>query len=321
MFNGEIKVNLQGARTTAFSWVSNTANMDWLWELQLDELPCVLLLASHVWGIWVMSYAKNPKDVAYRTTEGNQGFTNLLFVALHACQTLGWRAALLLWALSAAISWAFEHVGVATGAVYGTYHYPRDRLPWSAMAFLGHVPVGIPLTWITLFYPAYAVSNAAAGLGAAGDAGHGLELGRAVFLAAVDGVVVTMLDLAIDPIFSHDSVQYWVWSPKGDKRWFGVPFRNYGGWAATGFSVFALFRIVDGTGALGWPAKTAHEPHSFAFGVLPVLFYITEALFYAVNPRMPDGKPLPKDLEPLRIVAVFTSVFFSLFALGQLLST
>ena len=35
--------------------------------MQLDELPCVLLLASHVWGIWVMSYAKDPKDVAYRT--------------------------------------------------------------------------------------------------------------------------------------------------------------------------------------------------------------------------------------------------------------
>jgi len=295
----------------------DSAMVDEVWGVRLDEIPCFILMASHVWGIWVMSYAKDPADVLYRTKEGGQGFTNLLFAAVHASQTLGVQSAALLWALSAVISWLFEHVGVATGAVYGTYHYPRNKPPWDAMAFVGHVPVGIPLTWITLFYPSYAVVNAAA-LGATG-AVRGLSAGRALWLAAVDGLVVTMLDLAIDPIFSHDSVQFWVWSPKGDRRWFGVPFRNYAGWAATGFSVFAAFRWLDGTGAPA-PAAAAGEAHSFAFGALPVLFYVTEALFYAVHPRMPDGKPLPKDLEPLRIVAMFTSVFFSVFALGQLLA-
>ena len=53
----------------------------------------------------------------------------------------------------------------------------------------------------------------------------------------------------------------------------------------------------------------------------PLLFYLTEALFYAINPRMPDARPLPAQLQPVRLVALFTSVFVGMFALGQVLTS
>ncbi len=57
------------------------------------------------------------------------GFTPLGTVAFvsfslgHACYTLGWRPTLVFFSLTAVITWMFEHTGVATGVVYGAYHY------------------------------------------------------------------------------------------------------------------------------------------------------------------------------------------------------
>ena len=302
-----------------------------------------VLLCSHVYGLYIMSFSHDAKHVSSRTKDGGQGFTNLLFVALHATMHMGPRAAMALWALSAAVSWMFEHLGVATGKIYGSYHYPRDKPPWNTMPFLGHVPIGIPLTWITLFYPTFATVNAMVGIGTSSDGSANmlvsvlpvLPLFRALFLALVDSFVLTMLDLALDPIFSHASVGFWCWhdaeamSKKQAGRdatagtrfeWFGVPFRNYFGWLMTGIVVFGCFRVGVG-GDVG--AASAAQNASAAgrwFSVQPVLFYLTEALFYAVNPRMPDARALPAQLQPVRLVALFTSVFVGVFALGQILT-
>ena len=253
-----------------------------------------------------------------------------------------------LWALSAAVSWMFEHLGVATGKIYGAYHYPRDRPPWNTMPFLGHVPIGIPLTWITLFYPTFATVNAMAGIGTGSEASAGvllsvlpaLPLPRALFLALVDSFVLTMLDLALDPIFSHASVGFWRWhdaeaaqskkqagrvggggSEAARFEWFGVPFRNYFGWLMTGMVVFGCFRVGAGGDVGAAAAAVKASAAGRWFSVQPLLFYLTEALFYAINPRMPDARPLPAQLQPVRLVALFTSVFVGMFALGQVLTS
>ncbi len=48
------------------------------------------------------------------------GFT---FALLHAGQREGWTRALRLLALVFAVSLLFESIGVATGLIYGAYHY------------------------------------------------------------------------------------------------------------------------------------------------------------------------------------------------------
>jgi len=46
-----------------------------------------------------------------------------LFSLTHAWYSIGGRPTLVFFSLSAAIAWAFEEVGVATGLVFGAYHY------------------------------------------------------------------------------------------------------------------------------------------------------------------------------------------------------
>ena len=45
------------------------------------------------------------------------------FALLHASLRQTWRAALTLFVISFVVSLAFESIGVATGLVYGPYHY------------------------------------------------------------------------------------------------------------------------------------------------------------------------------------------------------
>lgn len=55
---------------------------------------------------------------------------------------------------TALITWSFEQVGVATGAVYGAYHYSGMLGPK-----LGAVPLLIPLAWFMMIYPSYLITT------------------------------------------------------------------------------------------------------------------------------------------------------------------
>ena len=72
----------------------------------------------------------------------------LLFSLWHASVALGVRLTLAFVAITTVTSWIFEEIGVATGLVYGPYHYTSTLGPW-----LGSVPVLIPLAWFMLVYP------------------------------------------------------------------------------------------------------------------------------------------------------------------------
>ena len=105
--------------------------------------------------------------VAYTTTSALLGyryspfFTPLLsllafsFALLHGSVRLGWRKTLLLLALTFGVSLLFESVGVATGWVYGPYHY-TDKL---GPMFLGLVPYLIPVAWFMMTYPSYVIAS------------------------------------------------------------------------------------------------------------------------------------------------------------------
>src|SRR5689334_23503492 len=78
------------------------------------------LLALRFAAVWANAFAGTTLPVP-----GSIGFT-LLFTAfslLHAISTLGWRRALSFFMVCAGVSWCFEAVGLASGLVYGPYHY------------------------------------------------------------------------------------------------------------------------------------------------------------------------------------------------------
>ena len=150
------------------------------------------------------------------------GFT---FALVHACQREGWERALRLLVLVFGVSLLFESVGVATGLIYGPYHY-TDKL---GPLFLGLVPILIPVAWFMMSYPSFVIADWLV------PAGWKRWL-RLLAVAAVGGLAMTAWDLVMDPVMVAGG--HWVWETDG--AYFGIPLQNYWGWWLTTFSVFLV---------------------------------------------------------------------------------
>ena len=156
----------------------------------------------------------------------------LLLTLWHASHVLGVRRTLAFFAITAVTSWLFEEIGVSTGLIYGPYHYTSSLGPW-----LGSVPVLIPLAWFVLVYTSYALANLIADRLPGGLGGGRRPL---IVLALVGALVITALDLVVDPILSGPGFRAWVWQTAGP--YYGVPIQNYVGWIATAFMVHLACR-------------------------------------------------------------------------------
>jgi putative membrane protein len=151
------------------------------------------------------------------------------FAVLHGSQKLGWKQTGLLLLLTFAVSLLFECVGVATGWVYGPYHY-TDKLGYK---FLGLVPLLIPVAWFMMTYPSYVIARSIV------PTIKRVWLWR-LLVAAVGGLVMTAWDLAMDPMMVAGG--HWVWEQPGG--YFGIPLQNYWGWWLTIFVTFWLFLTI-----------------------------------------------------------------------------
>jgi uncharacterized membrane protein len=154
-----------------------------------------------------------------------------LFALLHSADRLGWKHSLLLMGLTFTISLLFECVGVATGWVYGPYHYTDLLGP----KFLGLVPLVIPAAWFMMMYPSFIITSRVIPRQWQGGA-------RLVGMAAMGAIVMTAWDLVMDPLMVASG--HWVWEANG--AYFGIPLQNYGGWWVTTFLTFGLFLILGG---------------------------------------------------------------------------
>lgn len=148
------------------------------------------------------------------------------FALEHGSQNLGWKRTLLLLILTFAISLLFECVGVATGKVYGPYHY-TDKL---GPKFLGLVPLLIPVAWFMMTYPSFVIAHKVA------PSFKSTWLWR-LFVAGVGALVMTAWDLVMDPMMVAGD--HWIWEEPG--AYFGIPIQNYLGWWLTTFITFWLF--------------------------------------------------------------------------------
>lgn len=180
------------------------------------------------------------------------------FSLTHAAYALGWRHAAAFFAITAVVSWAFEQVGVETGAIYGRYHY-TDVLGIK----LGHVPILIPLAWFMMIYPSYVITNL---IVEARSITSWPRIGPLIAAAALGAFVMTAWDLVIDPILSGPDVRAWVWEEGGP--YFGIPIQNFVGWIATVFSVFVVYRVVE----RAW-ARRPEGSVSAAIAFLPLVAY------------------------------------------------
>lgn len=128
-----------------------------------------------------------------------------------------------------ALAWAAEAIGSHTGVPFGAYYYTEALRPH----VLG-VPLLIPLAWLMMLPPAWAVAQRVTGQ-ASGPA-----------FVAVSALAFTAWDLYLDPQMVHWGL--WVWEQPG--AYFGIPLVNFAGWLL----VAALI-----TAAVRPPALTEHS--------------------------------------------------------------
>ena len=113
---------------------------------------------------------------------------------------------------SAALGFAAEAVGVASGFPFGRYHYTATLFP----LVLG-VPVVMTAAWLVLF--AYV-----------------RQMARSPLVAAA---WMTAIDFVIDPLAAN-TLNYWSWENPGP--YYGIPWSNFAGWYFVSLALFALAR-------------------------------------------------------------------------------
>ncbi len=135
----------------------------------------------------------------------------LQFLAVMAILLQAWgiRRTMAVIAVVLPLTWAIEFLGSNTGLPFGSYRYTGALRPQ-----LGHVPLLIPLAWLMMLPPAWAVSAAIVG-----------ERRRLAFVL-VSALAFTAWDLFLDPQMVRWG--YWVWTEPG--LYFGIPLVNFAGW-------------------------------------------------------------------------------------------
>ena len=164
------------------------------WVLATISLP----VARWVWGDRAVRWGVSLGVVLQATTV----FTTLWSV-------WGGQQAVLVGLAIVGMGWAVEYIGSTTGFPFGRYHY-TDRL----QPQLGHVPLVIPLAWLMMLPPAWAVAGQ-------------IARGRPIVLIVCSALAFTAWDLYLDP--QMVGWRLWIWErPRG---YFGIPWVNFAGWA------------------------------------------------------------------------------------------
>jgi uncharacterized membrane protein len=142
-------------------------------------------------------------------------------VVLYLAQAAGARRGTAIVISIVALAWAAEALGSRAGVPFGAYGYTAKLQP----QLLG-VPLLIPLAWLMMLPPAWAVAQRITGR-VAGPA-----------FIAVSALAFTAWDLYLDPQMVRWGL--WVWDAPG--AYFGIPLVNFAGWLLISGLITALAR-------------------------------------------------------------------------------
>ncbi len=132
----------------------------------------------------------------------------------------GWQRALKTVLIVAVFTYLAELLGSQTGFPFGKYHYTDLLQPQ-----LAGVPLLIPLAWLMMLPPAWAIAAIILGKNA-----------NKLRFALVSALALTAWDLFLDP--QMVGWGFWVWETPG--IYFGIPLSNYLGWILTSFLITLL---------------------------------------------------------------------------------
>jgi putative membrane protein len=168
----------------------------------------------------------------------------------------GWgnRHALRTFAIVAILTWGAEWLGSTTGFPFGHYQYTESLQPQ-----ISGVPLLIPLAWLMMLGPSWAIAYAVLGSSLDG-------MKRLIALSAVTAAAMTAWDLYLDP--QMVGWGFWVWEISGE--YFGIPLVNFVGWFAVAFLVTLVVR----------PRPVPLRPLLVIYGVVWIFQAIGMAVFW-----------------------------------------
>ena len=181
----------------------------------------------------------------------------------------------------AGLTYFTELLGVTTGIPFGKYHYSAVLQPQ-----LAGVPVLIPLAWMMMLPPAWAVGRLIT-----------RKSGRSPAFVLVSALAFTAWDLFLDP--QMVAWGFWQWEIPG--QYFGIPLSNYLGWIIVSIVLSLIVQPNDLPAGplslvyvLTWLLQTTgqgifwEQPGPALFGFLGAGIFVILAFF-----RSRLGKAIP----------------------------
>lgn len=164
-----------------------------------------------------------------------------------------WKRTLRALFLVMGVAFLAEWLGSTSGFPFGKYHYTPLLQPQ-----LSGVPLLIPVAWMMMLPPAWAVAQTI--LGEKTHPGGW----KATLLAAL---AFTAWDLFLDPQMT--AWGFWIWEQPG--AYFGIPLMNFGGWILVSGLITALVK----------PANLPSQPLVLIYALTWILQTIGLGIFWS----------------------------------------
>lgn len=260
----------------------------WLWGMAVLYVVLNLLVGSGISSL-LSNY-------------GSILITLLLFAfaLIYGATRYGWRSVLILFAITAVLSWTMETLSIATGFPFGHYVYTDNLGPK-----LGTVPLLIMPAYFANGFLAWTISHILLN-----NLSTGITRINRVQVPVIAAFVMVMWDFCIDPVTSTID-EDWVWRDGG--HYFGVPISNYFGWYLTVFLIYSGFVLY-----LRWnenrTTRTSPErplPKRYWF-LAPVMFFGTATLTLIHPFVLTDHSDI---YWSMFLAAMMTMVFVSILAI------
>lgn len=239
---------------------------------QIDRAVLILIAA------WVLAMISLP---IVRWTLGDDalpaGITVGVLLQIAAVVAVGVRAwgvipTLRAFAGVVVLAWAFEFVGHMTGFPFGEYDYTARLQPQ-----IGGVPVLIPLAWLMMLPPSWALAWRIARPYAG--------VRRRIAFVGASALAMTAWDLFLDPQMVGWNL--WVWQDTTGFTYFGIPWINYAGWLLASGTITAVVTLTP----IAPVPLDAETPAKQPFPPVLIVIYIITWLLEAIGQIVFWGLP------------------------------
>jgi len=201
-------------------------------------------------------------------------YTAFGLVLIHSSLSLGKKKTAIFFIIAILFGLVSELLSVKYGYL-GRYYYNPQLEPF----FFGLVPVMAVISWATIIYLSYTLSNLILKAGT-----KKLDIKRSkvhclvlmIILSSISGFLAVNLDMILDPIVVANHGWFWV----DGGAYFGIPISNFVGWFFVTFAATFIFRLYG----FIKPKKDGSLTKSSVFTTSSmIILYIMYFLIYGIS--------------------------------------